>query len=357
MLCPYSHAIIQIEYIYGESIKPPFRVNSMKNFLRNLALFAVMALFSISLPAMEQPKSLQPKSLTEASVDATVKLVLNGSKTLAELQSTLPRELYDKIYARAKPGITAKLVSLIQSSSTLDEAVEKIKKASNESINNDTEIAGELIKALADKYKMEFNLAAQQVVRADLSQEDQKDLAKEISWGDEDYLVFVVSRLKTPGALQWLKEYFVKNPTKSQEVSLIDNPMKETASEIGLPTTSYNKLVKIKLLGLIKSSSTLAEAVEKIKKASDESINNNKEIAGALLQELARWKKFELNKAAAQVPHSKLSSQQVMMYNFDDAYYLIFMESQLNTPGAKAWLKEYLDKNRPKGMKPFEQSP
>ena len=94
------------------------------------------------------------------------------------------------------PGITAKLVSLIQSSSTLDEAVEKIKKASNESINNDTEIAGELIKALADKYKMEFNLAAQQVLRADLSQEDQKDLAKEISWGDEDYLVFVVSRLK-----------------------------------------------------------------------------------------------------------------------------------------------------------------
>ena len=63
----------------------------MKNSIRTIALLSIAGLCSINLAAMELNK---PLSLTDSTINAIAESVLNNTKTLADLQSSLPQELY-----------------------------------------------------------------------------------------------------------------------------------------------------------------------------------------------------------------------------------------------------------------------
>ena len=91
--------------------------------------------------------AMQPASLREQAAMLAGKAITK--EELAKLKEIYPIDLYNEIAKRALPRIAI-------SSKNIWQAVEEIKKLSNSTLNADSELAGQLITALADRYKVDL---------------------------------------------------------------------------------------------------------------------------------------------------------------------------------------------------------
>lgn len=168
----------------------------------NISLLLIAFMVPSYFLAMQQPTSLKEKAA--AIVSESIK-----KAELEELKKQLPEDVYNIIAKKA--------LSNIAKSSTADDiwqAVKEIKKLSNEELDSDTELAGNIIEALAEneKYKNNFNKLYRMV---NLSEQHP---GSPIYWDDlqgeepnyftEDaYIKFAAQVLDTSGAHEWIKNF------------------------------------------------------------------------------------------------------------------------------------------------------
>lgn len=116
-----------------------------------------------------------------------------------------------------------------------------------------------------------------------------------------------------------------------------------------LPQELYQPVVQQVMIKAITTSGTMHEAIQKIKQQADDVINNDKHLAGILIMALAERFQGDFNMQAMKAMHPGLSvseiEQQAKAAQFAPQSYITFATSQLDTPGAIAWLKEFLKGN------------
>ena len=150
--------------------------------------------------------AMQPASLKK---QATTVVAENIDKAeLAKLKNLYDENFYNEIAKKALPHIA-------KSEKNIWEAVKVIKQLSNDTLNADVGLAGQLINILAEQYTIDFAKVYHRAKvqfwapkRLSIDEIIFSDKGTIHIFGPETYILFAVDVLDTPGSREWIK----KNP-------------------------------------------------------------------------------------------------------------------------------------------------
>lgn len=120
------------------------------------------------------------------------------------------------------------IISFLTHSRTLNEAVKSIQnlaltnKEFNRIITTDDQLTGQIIEDLAKQFKTDINKDVISHLNSEITPEKLETQSKMASFHDGYYKLFVASRLGTPAAIRWAKNYIAKE--KIKPVTYYDEP-------------------------------------------------------------------------------------------------------------------------------------
>lgn len=116
-----------------------------------------------------------------------------------------------------------------------------------------------------------------------------------------------------------------------------------------LPAEVYELVARQVILKSIAAAKTFDEAIQIIKQFSTAEINNDKGFAGTLIKDLSNRFPVNYNRVAIKAMHPEYSKlkieQDAQKARFAPQSYITFAAAQLDTPGAVAWLKAWIEEH------------
>ncbi len=168
------------------------------NKIINISLFAIAFFVPHYFIGMNQPISLKEQA-------AAIKGKSINKEELAKLKAEFSEDIYNPIAKKALPNIVKSIKA-----NNIWEAVTDIKRLSNDTLNSDPELAGQLINKLADQYKIDFNKLLILSRNPSILWNNIQG-AEHTHFVSDTYINFAAEVLNTPGAKQWLKQNPLKN--------------------------------------------------------------------------------------------------------------------------------------------------
>lgn len=130
------------------------------------------------------------------------------------------------------PEIKIHIIPFLTSANSLDEAINSINNLSmvNKEFNNlikqDKALAGTLIVALSKKFKNDYNKLLFKKYEPTLSEQELEKRTPNATYHESSLFAFMASRLNSPAAAEWFKEYLNKNPeAKKYPIIIIDQKL------------------------------------------------------------------------------------------------------------------------------------